>query len=97
MSSIREGVIAAASREAERREIMAFQGVNTIVGGRIASNNKPNYHRIDPAHDVATDGFIIWWNKTLAQHAAMVAQASALIRVHRRVNSVDEACIGQTS
>ena len=85
----------AASREAERRGIMAFQGVNSTIGGRIAPTDKPNYNKIRPVQDVANDVFNIWWQKTAAQHTAVVAQASALIRVHRRVNSVDEACVGK--
>ena len=76
---------------------MVLQGVDTIISGRIAPDNKLNYNKVRPAQDVASDGFHIWWNKNLAQHTAVVAQASDLIRVHRRVNSVDEACIGQTN
>ena len=75
---------------------MAFQGVNSTIGGRIAPTNTPNSTKIRPVHDAANDGFNIWWQKTAAQHTAVVAQASALIRAHRRFNSVDEACIGQT-
>jgi hypothetical protein len=48
-----------------------------------------------PNPSLAADGFNIWWQKTGAQHTDVVAQASDLIRLHRRVDSVDEACIEQ--
>jgi hypothetical protein len=75
---------------------MALQGVNSTIVGRVAPTNTPNSINIHPAQIAANDCFNIWWQKTAAQHTAVVAQASALIRVHRRVNSIDEACIGQT-
>jgi hypothetical protein len=76
---------------------MPFQGVNSTIGGRIAPTSTPSSTKIYPAHDAAKDSFNIWWQKTAAQHMVSVEQASVLIRVHRRFNSVDEACIGQTN
>ena len=76
---------------------MPFQGINSTLGARIAPTNTPNSTKIHLAHDAATDGFCIWWQKTAAQHMASVEQASALIRMHRRLNSVDESDIGQTN
>jgi hypothetical protein len=86
----------AASREVEKRGIMEFQGAYSTIGGRIAPTNTPNSTKTHRAHHAANDGFNIWWQETTAQHRTVVAQASALIRIHRRVNSVNEACIGQT-
>jgi len=45
--------------------------------------------------NLAADGFNIWWNKTVAQHTAVVAQASALVRAYRHVSSDGETRIGQ--
>jgi hypothetical protein len=75
---------------------MAFQGVNSTIGGRTTSTNKSNYNKTHQAQDVAYDAFIVWWNKILAQHTAVIAQASAFVRLHRRVNSVDEAYVEQS-
>jgi hypothetical protein len=41
------------------------------------------------------DGFDNWWNKTLAQQTAVVAQASSLMRAHRRANSPGVTRAGQ--
>jgi hypothetical protein len=48
-----------------------------------------NQHII-PNPSPAADGFNIWWQKTVAQNMAMVAEASDLMRAHRLVSSAQE-------
>ena len=47
-------------------------------------------HDIFPNSSLATDGFNIWWQKTIAQNMAMVKEASELMRVHRLVSSAHQ-------
>ena len=48
---------------------------------------KQNGHHIIPNPSLVADGFNIWWQKTVAQHMAMVTEASDLMRAHRLVSS----------
>ncbi len=75
---------------------MAYQGFNPAGDLHFTARNKPSDKQFHPDLKVAADGFDVWWNKTFAQHAAVVAQASALMRAHRRVSSHGETRIGQT-
>ena len=43
-----------------------------------------------PNPSFATDGFNIWWQKTIAQNMAMVTEASDLMRAHRLVGSAHQ-------
>ena len=43
-----------------------------------------------PNPSFATDGFNIWWQKTIAQNMAMVTEASDLMRAHRLVSSAHQ-------
>jgi hypothetical protein len=43
-----------------------------------------------PNPSFATDGFNIWWQKTIAQNMAMVTEASDLMRTHRLVSSAHQ-------
>jgi len=74
---------------------MAYQGINQAGDIPFTARQKPSEKRLHPDLNLTADGFDIWWKKTFAQHTAMVAQASALMRAHRRVSSVSEARIGQ--
>ena len=74
---------------------MAYQGYNPPSDMPFAGRYKPSEKQCHPDLDRAVDGFEIWWKRTFAQHTAVVAQASALMRAHRRVSSVDEVCIEQ--
>jgi len=47
---------------------------------RRTSNGRESPSTLTPA----SDGFDTWWQKTFAVHTAVVAQASALVRAHRR-------------
>ena len=44
----------------------------------------------NPNPGFATDGFNIWWQKTIAQNIAMVSEASDLMRAHRLVGSAHQ-------
>ena len=44
----------------------------------------------NPNPGFATDGFNIWWQKTIAQNMAMVTEASDLMRTHRLVSSAHQ-------
>ena len=44
----------------------------------------------NPNPGFATDGFNIWWQKTIAQNMAMVTEASDLMRAHRLVSSAHQ-------
>jgi hypothetical protein len=43
-----------------------------------------------PNLNLITDGFDFWWQTTSARHVALTAEASALIRAHRRANSANQ-------
>jgi hypothetical protein len=43
-----------------------------------------------PNASLATDGFSIWWQKTIAQNMAMVTEVSDLMRAHRLVSSAHQ-------
>lgn len=75
--------------------------MNTYQGSRPQSAQissiRANLHgqQLHSNPNVASDGFDIWWQKTSAMHTAVVAQASALMRAHRRVSSEFGAKAGQ--
>jgi len=75
---------------------MAYQGINPTGDIPFATQKRLGEKRSHPDLSLAADGFDIWWKKTFAQHTAVVAQASALMRAHRRAGSVGEARVGQT-
>jgi hypothetical protein len=75
---------------------MTYQGINPSGEEPFTAQNKPSRTRSQPDLNLAADGFDLWWEKTFAQHTAVVAQASALMRAHRRVSSAVETRIGQT-
>jgi hypothetical protein len=60
-----------------------------------AARDKVIEQQFYPNMNLASDGFEIWWHKTFAQHTAMVAQASALMRAHRRVSAANESRASQ--
>jgi hypothetical protein len=75
---------------------MAFQGLtrphDTLLGTRKGLSEK----HLSCHPNLSAEGFGIWWNRTEALQAAVVAEASALMRAHRRVRPTDEARFGQT-
>jgi hypothetical protein len=74
----------------------ACQGFNPQGVQLFATRKKLNDRYVHPNHNAAADGFDVWWQKTFALHTAVVAQASALMRAHRRVNSAGEARTGHS-
>jgi hypothetical protein len=77
-----------------KRIKMAYQGINAAGEVPFAAQNKRRRKQFHPDFSIAADGFDLWWKKTFAQHTAVDAQASALMRAHRRVSSAGEARIG---
>jgi len=73
---------------------MAYRGINGAAEVPFAAQNTPRGKQFHPDLNSASDGFDLWWKKTFAQHTAVVAEASALVRAHRRVRSVGESRIG---
>jgi hypothetical protein len=54
-------------------------------------NDRQSHLNLNPA----ADGFDTWWQKTFAEHTAVVAQASALMRTHRRISATSESRVSQ--
>jgi len=73
---------------------MAYQGINPTGEMPFTGQDKSSETRFQPDLNLAADGFDLWWKKTFEQHTAVIAQASALMRAHRRVSSVVETRIG---
>lgn len=63
---------------------------NQLFSGR----NSLNDRQLNPNPNHVADGFDIWWHKTFAQNKVVVAQASALMRAHRRVSAASESRAG---
>jgi len=74
---------------------MAYQGINPTGDITFTTQKAPSEKQSHPDLSLGADGFDIWWNKTFAQHTAVLAQASALMRAHRRVSSTRKTGIGQ--
>ena len=73
----------------------SHQQFNPQRGRLSAARNRLNDPQFPPNTNLAARGFDTWWHKTFAQHTAVVAQASALMRAHRRVSAVNDSGIGQ--
>lgn len=50
-------------------------------------DRKLKHNRIDLPLPAAIGGFGVWWDKTHREHAAMIAQLSALMGAPRQVDS----------
>ena len=72
-----------------------YPGFNAQSSQPLAARKQLNSRHMIPNPGLAADGFIIWWQKTIAQHTAMAVEASALMRAHHRVNSAPQARVGQ--
>lgn len=58
---------------------MVYQNIR-LAGGKISTmHNELNNKQPNQAMGTTTDGFDLWWNKIFAQHADMVAEASAIM------------------
>jgi hypothetical protein len=73
-----------------------YPGFNAQSSKPFATRRTLNHQQVHSIQGSATDGFDIWWQKTFAQHTAMAAELSALMRADRRVNPIWQAHVGQT-
>jgi hypothetical protein len=64
-----------------------YPEVNSQASRLFAVRKKPSGQDINGNPNLATDGFNIWWQKTVSQNMAMLAEASDLMRMPRPVNS----------
>jgi hypothetical protein len=49
----------------------------------LTKQKRQDQEQLPPNFDLCSDGFNLWWNRTIARHTAVIAQASELIRTHR--------------
>lgn len=73
-----------------------YPGFNAQPSQRFAVRKPLSSQQFHSNQGPATDGFDIWWQKTFAQHVAVVAEASALMRAHQRIASTSQARVGNT-
>ena len=73
----------------------SHQQFDSQCGQLFTSRKGLNDRQLHPNLNPATDGLNIWWQKTFAQHSAVVARASALMRAHRRVSAASESRLSQ--
>lgn len=60
---------------------------NVFKQGYEIVDREMKHNRIDLSLPAALGGFGVWWDKTHREHAAMIAQVSALMRAPRQVDS----------
>jgi hypothetical protein len=75
---------------------MICKGVNLVDGHAVATSTGPGYMSLSRRAESATGRFNCWLEKTSCDHLAVIAQASALMRAHRRVSKVDDLLNRQT-
>jgi hypothetical protein len=73
-----------------------YQQLNPQCGRLPAAHNRLNEQQFPPNMNLVVGGFDIWWHKTFAQHTAVIAQASAIMRAHRGVSSGSDPRVSQT-
>jgi hypothetical protein len=61
--------------------------LNACTSQSFAARKVLSNQQFHPNPSSVTDGFDIWWQKTFAQHMAVVAEMSALVLAHRRNGS----------
>ena len=84
------------SKEKGIRRMTANLEINAQVSPNSAAHRELNNHQHHANATPSIYGFDCWWQKTLAQHMAMAAEASALMHAHRRVSAVGQQCgVGQ--
>lgn len=72
----------------------AHQGFDPQGAQFHVARKKQSVQPFHPTPYLTADGFDIWWNRTLAQNSAVVAQASARLRADRPVSSAVGAQAG---
>jgi hypothetical protein len=73
----------------------SYQQLNPRCDRLVPARNRLNGRQSHPNLDPAADGFDNWWQKTFAQHSAVVAQASTLMRALRRASAASESRVSQ--
>ena len=68
----------------------AHHGFNAQGSPHSAAHNELNDQQLHANGTPSIYGFDFWWQKTLAQHMAMAAEASALMHAHRQVSAVGQ-------
>jgi len=71
--------------------LMTYNSINQPGNAVLTMRKQSCDNRHPLSLDHSADGFDIWWIRTFAQHAAVVAQASALKRAYQRSSSADKA------
>jgi len=71
-----------------------YHGTNAQTSSPLAPHKKRNEEHFHLDSSLANSGFDIWWQKTFAQHTAVFAEASALVRAHRGIGSASLTGIG---
>jgi acyl-CoA reductase-like NAD-dependent aldehyde dehydrogenase len=69
----------------------SYQQFNPRYGQLSAVRGRLNDQQFHPSVNLARGDFDTWWQKTFAQHAAVVAEAAALMRAHRRTSAASES------
>jgi hypothetical protein len=75
---------------------MAYQGVMQPGDALLEAGKCPSNEQIPTTLDLSADGFDIWWKRTAERHAAVVSQASALMRAHQRLRYPADIRVGQS-
>jgi hypothetical protein len=65
---------------------MAYQDI-TPRERQFAASSSMQDKQLAQASSATTNAFNCWWYKTVAQNAAVVAQASTIMSEHRRIGS----------
>jgi len=79
----------------ENNKVNPHQQSNPRCGQLSAARNWLNDPRLRPSFNINVGSFDIWWQRVFAHHAVMAAQASALVRAHRRVSAFSESRANQ--
>jgi hypothetical protein len=68
---------------------MTCKGVNPVGDRAVAMSSGPGYMSLNQPAEMVAGRFDCWLEKTSCDHRAVVAQASALMLAHQRVNRSD--------
>ncbi len=73
----------------------AYQELGQECTRLCTSQKKLGAQKLHLNPSVSADGFDRWWKRTFALNTAVLAQASSLMRAHRRISSADGGQTGQ--
>jgi hypothetical protein len=74
---------------------MTYQSFNQPDHTPLVARKRPGAKHLPSYFNHSADGFETWLNRTIAQHAEVVIQASALMRAYRNVRPAGETRVGQ--